>query len=1135
MGGSHLSAFHILQALCVLLTLLEDGPQNTRASACKLLCPSNSICGAAISCQCNPGFKSPAGETIIHPWETCEDVDECEQRGAVSACGKDADCHNTEGSYHCTCKPGYSLISGATKFSNASENMCQDVDECTSGQNSCHKSTQCHNTEGSYDCRCSPGWKPIPGSPNGPNNTVCEDVNECTSGQHSCRQLAICHNTEGSHECHCPPGWKRIPKSSHGQQYIICEDVDECTSGQNSCHKSTQCHNTEGSYECRCSPGWKPVPGSANGPHNTICEDVDECTSGQNSCHKSTQCHNTEGSYECRCSPGWKPIPGSSNGPHNTVCEDVDECTSGQNSCHKSTQCHNTEGSYECRCSPGWKPIPGSPNGPNNTVCEDVDECTSGQNSCHKSTQCHNTEGSYECRCSPGWKPIPGSPNGPNNTVCEDVDECTLGHNSCHKSTQCHNTEGSYECRCSPGWKPIPGSPNGPNNTVCEDVDECTSGQYSCHKSTRCHNTEGSYECRCSPGWKPVPGSPNGPKNTVCEDVNECSSGQNFCHKSTQCHNTEGSYECHCSPGWKPIPGSPSGPNNTICEEISFLTWNLPPGIKSQSLSHFFEKVQDLLRNFKSSSAQDTIQDIIQEVDNLLENPGDLLTLPHSEQHCVATNLLTGWEHVLRELSKALPNGPLTFRTAAGTELSLEVKEQGDKNVTLSNNQAKMLVNWDVVQDSGGSGPAVVGLVSSPGMGKLLVETPLFLETEEQSILHETHKGLLQEVSPILLSGVISAFVSNKDTQNLSSPVTFVFKHSVTTGPRQKVFCVFWEPCQNGSGHWSTKGCWMVGTGDTSTTCQCSHLSSFAVLMAHYDVQEDDPALAVITYVGLSLSLLCLLLAALTFLLCKAIQNTSTSVHLHLSVCLFLAHLLFLTAIDRTEPKVLCAIIAGALHYLYLASFTWMLLEGLHLFLTARNLTVVSYSNVSRFMKKFMLPVGYGVPAVIVAISAAFRPHLYGTPARCWLHPEKGFIWGFLGPVCAILFVNLAFFLMTLCILKSKLSSLNSDVSTLKNTRMLTFKAIAQLFILGCTWCLGILQVGPAAHAMAYLFTIINSLQGVFIFLVYCLLSQQVREQYRKWLKRVGKIQVESEQYTLSSGLLSDARKHSVLPKTPPF
>jgi hypothetical protein len=72
-----------------------------------------------------------------------------------------------------------------------------------------------------------------------------------------------------------------------------------------------------------------------------------------------------------------------------------------------------------------------------------------------------------------------------------------------------------------------------------------------------------------------------------------------------------------------------------------------------------------------------------------------------------------------------------------------------------------------------------------------------------------------------------------------------------------------------------------------------------------FGTQEEDLALTVITYVGLSLSLLCLLLAALTFLLCKAIQNTSTSLHLHLSICLFLAHLLFLTAIDRTEPKVL--------------------------------------------------------------------------------------------------------------------------------------------------------------------------------------------------------------------------------------
>nr|XP_055200309.1 adhesion G protein-coupled receptor E3-like [Nyctereutes procyonoides] len=203
--------------------------------------------------------------------------------------------------------------------------------------------------------------------------------------------------------------------------------------------------------------------------------------------------------------------------------------------------------------------------------------------------------------------------------------------------------------------------------------------------------------------------------------------------------------------------------------------------------------------------------------------------------------------------------------------------------------------------------------------------------------------------------------------------------------------------------------------------------------------QKEGPVLTVITYLELGLSLLCLLLAALTFLLCKAIHTTSTSLHLQLSICLYLAHLLFLMAIDQTEIKVLCAIITGALHYLYLASFTWMLLEDLHFFLTARNLKVVNYFSVNRLMKKLMFPVDYGVLAIIVAISAASRPHLYGTP-----------------------------------------------------TRMLTFKATAQFLILGCTWCLGVLQVGPAAHIMTYLFTIINSLQRVFIFLVYCLLSHQV-------------------------------------------
>ena len=62
--------------------------------------------------------------------------------------------------------------------------------------------------------------------------------------------------------------------------------------------------------------------------------------------------------------------------------------------------------------------------------------------------------------------------------------------------------------------------------------------------------------------------------------------------------------------------------------------------------------------------------------------------------------------------------------------------------------------------------------------------------------------------------------------------------------------------------------------------------------------------------------------------------------------------------------------------------------------------------------------------------------------------------------------------------------------------RTLTFKATAQLFLLGCSWGLGFFLVEPVKEPFrsvnAYAFTIINVLQGVYIFVIHCLLNRQV-------------------------------------------
>lgn len=65
-------------------------------------------------------------------------------------------------------------------------------------------------------------------------------------------------------------------------------------------------------------------------------------------------------------------------------------------------------------------------------------------------------------------------------------------------------------------------------------------------------------------------------------------------------------------------------------------------------------------------------QNLIQGVDEMLEAPRDLETLPNSEQHLVASNLLIGLETVLRGLSKSLNNESLHFSSPSGTGNYLE-------------------------------------------------------------------------------------------------------------------------------------------------------------------------------------------------------------------------------------------------------------------------------------------------------------------------------------------------------------------------------------------------------------------------------------------------------------------------------
>ncbi|XP_025059775.1 adhesion G protein-coupled receptor E3-like [Alligator sinensis] len=632
------------------------------------------------------------------------------------------------------------------------------------------------------------------------------------------------------------------------------------------------------------------------------------------------------------------------------------------------------------------------------------------------------------------------------------------------------------------------------------DVDECaTPGQVDCGNHADCHNEVGRYYCSCSPGYEAFPGLEDFKDfyENTCEEVDECKRFPNICGQSAQCTNTNGSYHCECKTGYIPSTGIGNWiQNKTMCQE--------PPTF---NCSTEFEGAVESCRNRSLQEANRSFSSLL--------NCTALGTSKDEGEVALAVMLLLQSAELM-VLATALSSPEAKMQSIATESMAFETRLITE-NCSHESEIFHLRAQGQMMEIH----CSTVSKATTQGVGAAVFISYSTLD----SIMNVGNQSPSENLEKLHLnSRVVSSVVGDgTHTGNLSRPVNFTLLHKRATAEDENAFCARWKFIA-GKGVWSLGGCSVLHTNSTHTACSCSHLSTFALLMATAPVEESY-GLIVLTYVGLSISVLCLFLAIQTFLLCRSLWNVSTAIHLQLCLCLFLADLLFLTAITHTGNRTACAVIAGFLHYLFLAAFTWMFLEGLHLILTVRNLKVVNYTSASRFKKRYMYPFGYGLPALVVAVSAAANPGGYGTGRNCWISLDGGFQWIFMGPVCAIILLNLTFFILTLWVLRSHLCSLNADVSTLKNHRLLTFKAIAQLFILGCTWSLGLFQVGPVAKVMAYVFTIINSLQGVFIFLVHCILNHQVRKEYRQWIKELRTTAPESQASGFSMSTASPSTK----------
>ncbi|XP_029615971.1 adhesion G protein-coupled receptor L3 isoform X2 [Salmo trutta] len=379
-----------------------------------------------------------------------------------------------------------------------------------------------------------------------------------------------------------------------------------------------------------------------------------------------------------------------------------------------------------------------------------------------------------------------------------------------------------------------------------------------------------------------------------------------------------------------------------------------------------------------------------------------------------------------------------------------------------------------------------------------------YLSTENAS-MKLGREAMATNYSVIVNSPVITAAINKENNKvYLSEPVIFTLKHLQVERQSKESFnpnCSFWSYSKRTmTGYWSTQDCRLLGTNRTHTTCSCTHLTNFAVLMAHVEVKNTDPVhdllLDVITWVGILLSLVCLLISLFTFCFFRGLQSDRNTIHKNLCISLFIAESLFLVGINRADQPIACAVFAALLHFFFLAAFTWMFLEGVQLYIM---LVEVFESEHSR--KRYFYLVGYGVPALIVAVSAAVDYRSYGTDRVCWLRLDTYFIWSFIGPATLIIMLNVIFLGIALYKMFHHTAILKPDSGCLDNIKSWVIGAIALLCLLGLTWAFGLMYINESTVIMAYLFTIFNSLQGMFIFIFHCVLQKKVRKEYGKCLR----------------------------------
>ncbi|XP_064633967.1 G-protein coupled receptor Mth2-like [Lineus longissimus] len=245
-----------------------------------------------------------------------------------------------------------------------------------------------------------------------------------------------------------------------------------------------------------------------------------------------------------------------------------------------------------------------------------------------------------------------------------------------------------------------------------------------------------------------------------------------------------------------------------------------------------------------------------------------------------------------------------------------------------------------------------------------------------------------------------------------------------------------------------------------------------------------DYVQSVLSLVGVILSLIALAAHFLVYMSFAPLRNTPGKNIMSLVAALFFAQLAFVVAPYGSQIRTCCEIIAILMHYCFLSSFFWMNVMAFDIWSTFTkegtrddNNKQFAYYSLYAWLGPAAV-VGLALVVDVAAPETLYRP-MYGINL-CWINSRPGLLIFFGVPLFLLLIVNSVFFVLTVTAIHQVCEASKMATQKTQKRRFVLYVKLA--LIMGLTWIFGFLASLTDVKELWYVFTILNSLQGVFIF-----------------------------------------------------